>query len=149
MLHNLEFYCRRAGHFHPTTHDHWVRLANGERFTQTSLGYLADAGPPFVVESFRPSSPDEPIPAGGFAFKKGFWYPTLSMTLDAKRKLPEEGLEWVRLRVVAKEIRNGRYDSEVLMFDERGELLALSNHVAMAVDVERNYGGKEKMKEKI
>ena len=149
MMRHLEYYCRRSGHALPTTHDFWVRLADGERFTQSSLGFLVDAGPPLIVESFRPSGPGQPIPEGGFAFNKGFWYPTLTMTLDARKKLPEQGVEWLRMRVTSKEVRNGRYDAEVLMFDESGGLVALSNHVAMALDIERNYGGKDKMKGKI
>lgn len=143
MLNNLEYYSRRGGHVLPTTHDYWVRLGNGERFTQTSLGFLADAGPPLMVESFRPVDKSAPIPPGGFAFNKGFWYPTLTMTLEVKRKLPDDGLPWIRSRVVAKEVKNGRYDAELLMFNEEGELLAISNHVAMAMDIERNYSGRE------
>ncbi|KAI6783629.1 uncharacterized protein J7T54_005658 [Emericellopsis cladophorae] len=142
MLHHLKYYIRRSGHVLPTTHDYWVHLTSGENFTQTSLGYLADTGPPLVVEAFRPPSTTAPIPEGGFTYSKGFWYPTLTMTLDVRRKLPEEGAKWLRLRVTTKEIRNGRYDAEVVMFDKDGQLVALSNHVSMAVDIERNYGGR-------
>lgn len=150
MLHQTEYYRRRGGHILPTTHDYWIRFSKaGERFSQTSLGFVADVGPPLIVESFRPASRDAPIPPGGFAFGKRFWYPTLTMTLDVRRELPVEGLEWLRLRVTAKEIKNGRYDAEVMMFDEQGNLVALSNHVAMAVDIERNYAKRKNEKGKI
>lgn len=138
MLHNLEFYMPRAGHPLPATHDLWVRLANGERFTPSSLGYVADAGPPLIVESYRPASRDAPVPEGGFPFGKGLWYPTVSMSLDVKRRLPALGEEWLRLSVVTKAIQNGRYDAELLVFDGQGALVALSHHVALAVDVARN-----------
>lgn len=145
----LQYYVRRSGHALPTIQDYWTRLPNGERFTQESLGFLADSGPPLLIEAFRPSGPGEPIPEGGFPFETVFWYPTLTMTLDFRRKLPEEGVEWVMMRVVGKEVRNGRYDAEVLIFDERGEFLASSNNVAMVVDIKRNYGGKGKRQEKM
>lgn len=151
MLNHVEYYHRRGGHVLPATHDYWIRLAHrpDSRFLQTSLGFVADAGPPLLVESFRPATRDAPIPPGGFAFNKGFWYPTLTMTLDVRRALPDEGLEWLRLRVAAKEVSNGRYDAEVVMFDEEGNLVALSHHVAMAVDVERNYAKRDNPKGKI
>jgi hypothetical protein len=150
MLHHVEYYSRRGGHILPTTHDYWIRFAKtGERFSQTSLGFVADVAPPLIVESFRPASKDAPVPPGGFAFGKKFWYPTLTMTLDVRRELPAEGLEWLRVRVVAKEIKNGRYDAEVIIFDEHGNLLGLSNHVAMAIDFERNYAKRKNGKGKI
>lgn len=145
MIHNLEFYLPRAGHPLPTTYDLWIRLANGERFTTTSLGYVSDAGPPLLVESFRPQGPEAAIPEGGFAFDKVFWYPTVTMSLDVKKRLPDEGEEWLRLRVVAKMIKNGRYDAEVIVFDKEGDIVALSNHVALAVDRERNSAGRGKI----
>lgn len=149
MLHHVEYYSRRGGHVLPTTHDYWIRFAVGDGFTPTSLGFVADVGPPLIIESFRPSEPNAPIPLGGFAFNKGFWYPTLTMTLDVRRELPEEGVNWLRLRVTAKEVRNGRYDAEVVMFDEAGDLVALSNHVSMAIDIERNYAERNSTKGKI
>lgn len=149
MLHNLEYHSRRTGHVLPTTLDFWVRLGTGERFTESALGYLADVGPPLIVESFRPVDREAPIPPGGYAYNKNFWYPTLTMTLDVRRKLPEEGVEWLRLRVISKEIVNGRYDAEVIMFNEDGHLVASSNHVAMAVDIERNYAKRGSPKGKI
>jgi hypothetical protein len=75
-------------------------------------------------------------------YSKGFWYPTLTMALDVRQKLPDEGVQWLRLRMVTKTIRNGRYDAEVVMCLDNGELVALSNHVSMAVDIERNYSGR-------
>lgn len=150
MLNHIEYYWRRGGHILPATHDYWIRFARRpDTFSNTSLGFVADAGPPLLVESFRPATRDAPIPPGGFAFNKGFWYPTLTMTLDVRRALPPEGLEWLRLRVAAKEVRNGRYDAEVIMFDEQGNLIALSHHVAMAVDVERNYAKRDNARGKI
>lgn len=143
-LKHLEYYRRRSGHVQPNTLDFWIRQATGERFTVNSLGFVADVGPPLLLESFRPAGPNAPIPEGGYAYDKIFWYPTLTMSLETKRNIPG-GLEWLRLRVAAKQIRNGRYDAEVIMFDADGNLVALSNHTALAVDMERNYAKRGKI----
>lgn len=148
-INHLELYSRRRGHVLPTTHDFWICFANGDRFNQDSLGFIVDASPPLLTESFRPSSPNVPAPTGGFAFDQAFWYPTLTMTLDVKRKLPEDGVKWLRLRSTAKQIRNGRYDAEVMVFDEEGNLVALSNHCCMIVDFNRNLATRKTPETKI
>jgi acyl-CoA thioesterase FadM len=67
-----------------------------------------------------------------------YWYPTLLLNLDIKKPLPEEGVEWLFVRVESKVIKNGRMDLEVVIMDENGEVVALSQHVAFAVSAERN-----------
>ena len=69
---------------------------------------------------------------------KGFWYPTVLLNLDIKKALPPEGVEWLFARVRAKQVKNGRYDLEVIIMDEYGELVALSNHIVMVMDASRN-----------
>ncbi|KAF7545355.1 hypothetical protein G7Z17_g9225 [Cylindrodendrum hubeiense] len=145
ILNNLEFYAPKDCKFRPATYDFWIRMANVEGFTNASLGYISDAGPPLIVETFRPSGPDSEVPEGGFAFDKMFWYPTVSMSLEVKKALAAEGEEWLRLRVAAKVLKNGRYDAEVIVFDRNGEVVALSNHVALAVDIERNISRKGRL----
>ncbi|KAJ3554794.1 hypothetical protein NPX13_g10517 [Xylaria arbuscula] len=66
------------------------------------------------------------------------WYPTLTLNLDIKKALPPEGVEWLHVRVQTKHIKNGRYDYEVMIFDQSGDLIALSHHVAMVLDGTRN-----------
>jgi hypothetical protein len=67
-----------------------------------------------------------------------FWYPTLLLNLDIKKSLPEEGVEWLFVRVDTKQIKNGRMDIDVVILDEAGEIVALSQHVSLAVGSERN-----------
>jgi len=67
-----------------------------------------------------------------------FWYPTLLLNLDIKKTLPEEGVEWLFVRVDTKQIKNGRLDLDIVVMDEGGEIVALSHHVAFAVGAERN-----------
>ena len=139
MMNNLEFYMPRAGHPGPGTQDLWIRLAVGERFTDTSLGYVADAAAVCIPELFRAESRDGPPPPGRFGATVGFWYPTVTMDLDVKKKLPAAGVEWLRLRVASKVIQDGRYDMELVVFDEQGDLVAIGHHVAMLVGLEKNF----------
>lgn len=92
------------------------------------------------MESFLhpPNTTEKPKGAGRF------WYPTLLLNLDIKKSLPEEGVEWLFARVDTKQIKDGRMDIDLVILDEEGDIVALSTHVALAVDVSRNTGGGKK-----
>ncbi|KAK4645183.1 hypothetical protein QC761_000690 [Podospora bellae-mahoneyi] len=142
VLDNCHFYFPKWGQEHPTVIDLWMRFKiPSEGFTNSSLGLVSDAFP-YVVEAFRP-------PPGGetdkpFKATEMFWYPTIVMSLELKRSLPEEkGVEWLRLRMQSKEIRNGRLDLEVVIRDEKDELIGVSNQVNLILGSERNTGGRE------
>lgn len=42
---------------------------------------------------------------------------------------------WLFVEVVCNQIKNGRFDHEVRVFDEEGDLVALSKHVCTAVEL--------------
>ncbi|KAF2653434.1 hypothetical protein K491DRAFT_769452 [Lophiostoma macrostomum CBS 122681] len=65
---------------------------------------------------------------GDKVFKGSFFYGTLSTSTEIKKRLPNEGVRWLYLRTEAKSIINGRMDSQVLLFDEKMELVAISHH---------------------
>ncbi|KAK2612034.1 hypothetical protein QQS21_001999 [Conoideocrella luteorostrata] len=54
---------------------------------------------------------------------------TLSMSTEIKRKLPSEGVRWLYARSTTKSIVNGRLDIQVLLFNEKMDLIAISNQV--------------------
>ena len=103
--------------------DEWLCFSNGEKFTNESLGYLADMFP-MPVEQFREDkNPYDVSPSGAqsaMAKPARYWYPTLVLNLDIKKALPEEGVEWLFGRVRAKQIKNGRMDLEIIIMDEGG-----------------------------
>ncbi|KAL2175879.1 thioesterase-like superfamily-domain-containing protein [Thermothelomyces heterothallicus CBS 202.75] len=120
----------------------WIRLASGENFTAASLGYVADCWP-YVVEAQRPtrSEAEERRRRGEstpLAPDVRLWYPTVVLNLEVKKALPDEGLEWLQLRIHSKQIKDGRFDLEVVVLDEHGDLVALSNHVNLILSSERN-----------
>lgn len=147
-LNNLEHYFPREGTGNPQRGvvDLWLRLkGTGQRFTNHDLGYVADAFP-MVVERWRPHHDEEQAP---FRSDEIFWYPTLSLNLDVKRALPEEGVEWLFVRSSAKVIQNGRLDLEVIILDQHQNVVALSGHVNIIVSAERSWKERSHTKGKI
>ncbi|KAF4908973.1 hypothetical protein CGCF415_v006216 [Colletotrichum fructicola] len=141
---NLEHYVPREG-VRRGMADMWLRFKAGQRFTNASLGYIADAYPT-IVEAWRPRRGEEQTP---FRSDEMFWYPTLSLNLDVKRSLPENGVEWLFIRCLAKVIQNGRLDLEVIILDQDQNVVALSNHVNMVLSAERNLMDRSHSKEKL
>ncbi|KAK4160561.1 thioesterase-like superfamily-domain-containing protein [Cladorrhinum sp. PSN259] len=141
VLRNCDFYFPRGGQPHQSVIDLWMRFNvgdGGEGFTNSSLGFVSDAWP-YVVEAYRPTRGDKP-----FGMAEVFWYPTVVMSLEVKRPLPEpKGVEWLRLRMQAKEIRNGRLDLEVVILDKEGRLVGVSHQVNLILGSERNTAGRE------
>ncbi|KAJ9138206.1 Thioesterase-like superfamily-domain-containing protein [Pleurostoma richardsiae] len=141
VLKNVEYYIPKRGQSSKSVIDAWIRLASGEGFTNTSLGYVADCYP-YVVESYRPNPPSSGSPKGEgvepFPFDQAFWYPTVTLNLELKKSVPETGVEWLFMRVQSKQVKKGRLDLEVIIMDEAGELVALSQHVNLIVGGERN-----------
>ena len=155
---HVRTYLPRDGQVGQALIDQWLCLENEQRFTSESLGYVADMFPQIVEAAYGPEdleregrkvrsgsgqSPDAPTPS--VAFKGSgksqwaeFWYPTVLLNLEFKKALPLEGVEWLFSRVRSKEICNGRMDLEVIIMDENGAIVALSNHVALVVSAERN-----------
>jgi hypothetical protein len=94
---------------------------------------------PMPVEAFvNDENPYDIKTHGGPSKPARFWYPTVLLNLDIKKSLPEEGVDWLFVRVTTKQIKNGRMDLEIVILDEGGEIVALSHHVALAVGSERN-----------
>ncbi|GFP55886.1 hypothetical protein TASIC1_0006005600 [Trichoderma asperellum] len=130
--------------------DLWVCAKSGEPFRDASLGFLVDVTASFVVEVQRPRTESEEAAAGGELTRKvAFWYPTLVMNLDVKKRLPEEGEKWLFIRCYSKKIYNGRSDIEIIICDRAGDVVALSHHVAMIVNFDRNTANRAVVKSKV
>ncbi|QSZ28692.1 hypothetical protein DSL72_003192 [Monilinia vaccinii-corymbosi] len=119
-------------HPSPTISDEWIRLSTGEFWTNISLGYACDMFP-LPSSSFAAPSPTQPT-----IFSSKYWYPTLVLNIDFKKALPAHGAEWLFMRLERKQTKNGRMDIEVTVWDEAGDLVAISHHVALVVASERN-----------
>ena len=141
--------------------DEWLTPTDpDERFTNASLGFVADSWPQ-MCENYRDGSPHgsegtvkraTAALRGEGGEKRGwmspFWYPTLLMNIEIKKLLPAEGVRWLFVRARAKQIQDGRMDVEVVIMDERMELVALSSHVCFIVDAVGMKTGVRKAGEK-
>jgi hypothetical protein len=132
-----QFHFPRGGQRSKSTADEWIRLTTGEKWTNASLGYVADMWP-MPVEAYLHSYNPYDIANKDKSKPAKFWYPTLLLNLEIKKTLPEEGVEWLFVRVDTKQIQNGRLDLDIVVMDEGGEIVATSQHVAFVVDAERN-----------
>ncbi|KAI1351524.1 thioesterase-like superfamily-domain-containing protein [Xylaria sp. FL0043] len=166
-VNRIEMYVPRKGQAQPNVIDEWMRFESGrERFPMEGIGFVADMWPQMIdglvarqqqqeSEGKQPQPPPQPQPAKDSSSSSDdgdlpwLWYPTLTLNLDVKKALPPEGVEWLHVRVHAKQIRNGRYDYEVVIFDEEGDIVALSHHVAMVMDGSRNTAKRGKRGSKI
>ena len=145
-LQNTKFYIPRQGQVRKSIIDLWICLASGEKYTDATLGYVADCWP-YVVEAYRPKKTDASEnndKKAAFRHDARHWYPTVVMNVEQKKAAPKEGWEWLRMRVSSKEVKAGRFDLEVLVMDEDGELVVVSNHVGLVLGSERNLAGRGK-----
>lgn len=138
-----EFYIPRNGQVRRSLIDQWIRLPDSQLFTNTSLGYVVDCWP-YVIEAYRATTLGR-VETSRQASKHNdvdisgiYWYPTVTLNIETKKALPEHGAEWLFMRVVSRQIKNGRLDLEVLVLDESGDLVAISQHVNLIVGMERN-----------
>lgn len=143
----VRFFFPAKGQLMPSLTDQWMLLRSGENFTNASLGFVADMFPmipeicraeldPYSIEAESKGVNTEALARQHGAAQ--FWYPTLLLNLDVKKALPDEGVKWLFVRNRAKQIRNGRFDLEVVIMDEAGDVVALSHHVCMILSSERN-----------
>ncbi|KJZ80348.1 hypothetical protein HIM_00198 [Hirsutella minnesotensis 3608] len=132
------------------------------RWTTDMIQFAIDSTLP-VQENLFPRQPGQLLPMGSVAAALAFateqkkarddgktdWRPlandgsrtiihqavhaTLSMTTEIKKTLPLEGRRWLYARAEAKSIVNGRLDTQVLLFDEEMDLVAISNQVSQII----------------
>lgn len=153
-LRNWQFFVPRQGPLTPGVMDVWIRLASGERIVQGALPYVFDSFPyntyTFLVSpEFRKlveppkkkaddNAESKETRAEAENTRANLWMPTLVMNIEAKTRLPEEGVEWLAMRVSSKQIKDGKFDLEINLRDEDRELISLGNQIAMIVSMEKN-----------
>jgi hypothetical protein len=146
---NWCFYTPRGGPLTPGVLDMWIRMKSGESIKQSALAYVVDSFPDnlpafLVVPELRqlfespPANPEKNRGKDQSDQQLVKWLPTIVMNLEVKTALPDEGVEWLAVRVVSRQIKDGKFDLDVIVRDVDGVLVALSYHVAMILSLERN-----------
>jgi len=118
----------------PVFADQWMCFKNGEKFTNRTLGLVADMFPQ-IPQVYNSESNSDAATGPGPA---KYWYPTMLLNLDVKKVLPDEGVDWLFVRTRSKLIKDGRFDLEVIIMDETGDMVALSHQVCMVLPASRN-----------
>ncbi|KAJ3475239.1 hypothetical protein NLG97_g9529 [Lecanicillium saksenae] len=151
-LHQKAMYVPKKGLFTPGVMDTWVRLTTGENWTQQSLPYVADLLPyeldRYLVAPEMKALADEmqnqDRPKGADGAPKGkakaqpFWFATLALNLETKELLPKEGVEWLHVRLLAKNMAGGKFDQQIEIRDESGDLIMLAQTISMTLKFDRN-----------
>lgn len=109
------------------------------RWTNEALVYLVDMFPKALERFDQTASSETP----GIAGKS--WYPTVTLNVDLKKRLPAEGVEWLHSRVINKVMRDGRMDIEVVAMDASGEVVAVATQVGLVMSASRNVGRRQKL----
>ncbi|KAJ5092134.1 hypothetical protein NUU61_007004 [Penicillium alfredii] len=132
--------------------DQWARFRPGGdasgRWTDAAVVYLLDMFPMALDGLDTMSATAEARDRGTSVsdHKAKFWYPTVTLNVDLKKRLPAAGVEWLYSRVVTKAVRDGRTDLDVTVLDEKGEIVALSTQVGLVVSASRNLGSRKMQK---
>lgn len=142
-LQHVEYYTFSTQDPTLATREYWIRLTDGGLFSNASLGFVCDVGPPVFIDSFRTAAEKSKARSSS---TRDSWYSTLTMDMQTKKQLPERGIEWLRLRLQSKVVHNNHLDVEVLIFDELGNLIAISHHAVMIVDMEQKNTAKRRQK---
>lgn len=142
--------------------DQWARLrpvvGDGDgkkevekgRWTNEAVAFLIDMFP-MVLDGFDRMATSTESEAetetdqgrtSGVKVKAKYWYPTVSLNVDFKKRLPAQGVEWLYSRVHTKVLRDGRTDLDVVVLDETGDVVALSTQVGLVVSAGRNVAGR-------
>ncbi|KAJ5166618.1 uncharacterized protein N7482_005399 [Penicillium canariense] len=129
--------------------DQWARFRPGGdqsgRWTDAAVAYLVDMFP-MALDGLDTMSATAVAKAKGEPVSEQmakFWYPTVTLNIDMKKRLPAGGVEWLYSRIVTKVVRDGRTDLDVTVLDENGEVIALSTQVGLVVSASRNVGSRK------
>ena len=149
--------------------DHWIRPSDPRtKWTNESLGFAIDICFPMLDNFFPEKSIGHhaAVVAAGLKQKKdrengtlggeaidessGFYdtpatYMSLNVTVEMHKRLPVGGVDWLFLRGRARHAKNGRLNLEVILLDETGDLVALSNQLCQIIDLRRASKKKPKL----
>ncbi|GAT27225.1 hypothetical protein RIB2604_02109130 [Aspergillus luchuensis] len=97
----------------------WLSFRDGSKLSDVlHLAYLSDLPPATHIPDFYAK----------------YAISTLCLSIEFKRR-PDPSTDWIMVRSNSNKVSNGRYDAALQLLDERGNLLALSNHVVFTSDL--------------
>ncbi|KAK9794095.1 putative Thioesterase domain-containing protein [Seiridium cardinale] len=122
----------------------WNTFMGDERIDATSLTMMTDC---------IPSMSNTLLRSGGLydargrrkilAAKSSLFDSTVTMDIEFKRRLSDNGVKWIFTRAVTEMLDVGRVDLSVTICDEKMVPLCLSRQVVLAVDFQRRFKNKK------
>ena len=100
----------------PAVREMWYTFGEKEPFNETNLPSLIDG-----LTAFHMSFPEG----------KGFTFITRSMTCEMRKTAPEKGWIWIFSRAELKECSGGDYVFDHALFDDQGEIIAVTRSVSV------------------
>ncbi|KAJ4253881.1 hypothetical protein NW762_010279 [Fusarium torreyae] len=64
---------------------------------------------------------------------------TISLDIEFKKRLPEDGLRWIFSRVETKKLQGGRMDMDITICDEEMDLICSAKQVVLVLDAKKRY----------
>lgn len=149
--------------------DAWNTFQGDERMDATYLAMMADCVPSLsdtllsnhglydarrnfeMIQAAARENPGQPaVLTNSYKelAKSNVFNNTVTLDIEFKRRLPEEGVQWTFTRAATRMLEAGRMDLDITICNEKMEYLCLARQVVLALDVSRKLGGDGGAKEK-
>lgn len=110
----------------PLVRDMWARWPDESPLAIETI--------PSLVDYYRPHLEDSKFKGKWW----GTWAPTLGLSVQIfKAGREAKGWEWLFLRIKMGEVINGRLSQEVVVCDEKGEVVAVASHASLLLGGDR------------
>ena len=87
----------------------------------------------------RPGVPVEVTNSLEAAMKTTILNNTITLDIEFKRRLPEEGVRWIFSRAESRMLEGGRLDLDVTLCDQNMDLLCIARQSILALDARRKF----------
>ncbi|KAK5174296.1 uncharacterized protein LTR77_001376 [Saxophila tyrrhenica] len=157
FLSNFHIAVERTAHADKRTMQSYLGWAHPHsRWTTASLGVACDLFLPAsenFFDSYRSAQgmADEAVSVETSGHKgtsvpwtRPYWYLTLNVSIEVKRALPEEGVEWLFIRMRTKEVVEGKIDVSGEVWDAEGRLVAVTQQLWVVVEVPNGVVGMQR-----
>ncbi|KAI0006423.1 thioesterase family protein [Xylariaceae sp. FL0662B] len=64
---------------------------------------------------------------------------TVSLSIEFKRRLPKEGIQWMFTRVESRMLEGGRLDLDITICDQKMDLLCIARQAVLVLDARRKF----------
>ncbi|KAH9902334.1 thioesterase family protein [Xylariomycetidae sp. FL2044] len=143
--------------------DAWNRFVGGERVNPAYLTFMTDVfpsmadtllrnggpydanGPNAAMEEWAEKNPGVPFEQHGSlqdVMRATVFNNTVTLDVEFKRRIPDEGLGWVFTRVATRMFEGGRMDLDITICNQEMDILCLARQAVLILDVKKKFQSK-------